>query len=82
MTLNDAYIKGLDDAEAITIKILTQLVNNEPLDKYNNPKLEALKKALKIQLDYVNGLANNKKSNVGKYAKKELDKSRTLLDSQ
>lgn len=79
MTINEAYCKGLDDSEAITIKILTQLINNEPLDYYNNPKLEVLKNALKIQLDYVNGLANNKKSNVGKYALKELEKARELL---
>jgi hypothetical protein len=82
MTLNDAYIKGLDDAEAITIKILTQLVNNEPLDKYNNPKLETLKKALKIQLDYVNGLANSKRSNLAKYARIELEKGKQLVANQ
>lgn len=82
MTINQAYCKGLDDSEAITIKILTQLIYDQPLDSYNNPELEKLKNALRIQLDYINGLANNKKSNVGKYAKKELDKSRTLLDSQ
>jgi len=82
MTINEAYIRGLDDSEAITIKILTQLIYDQPLDSYNNPELEKLKNALRIQLDYINGLANNKKSNVGKYAKKELDNSRVLLDSQ
>jgi hypothetical protein len=82
MTINQAYCKGLDDSEAITIKILTQLIYDQPLDSYNNPELEKLKNALRIQLDYINGLANNKKSNVGKYAKKELDNSRALLDSQ
>ena len=82
MTINEAYIRGLDDSEAITIKILTQLICDQPLDSYNNPELEKLKNALRIQLDYINGLANNKKSNVGKYAKKELDKARALLDYQ
>lgn len=81
MTINEAYCKGLDDSEAITIKILTQLVYNQDLDTYNNPKLEALKNALRIQLDYVNGLANNKKSNIAKYARKELEKGRELVDS-
>lgn len=82
MTINEAYIKGLDDSEAITIKILTQLIYNQPLDSYNNPKLEALKNALRIQLDYVNGLANNKRSNLAKYAMKELIKGQNLVDSQ
>jgi hypothetical protein len=80
MTLNEAYVKGLDDSEAITIKILTQLIYNQPLDSYNNPKLEALKNALRIQLDYVNGLANNPKSNIAKYARKELKRGQELVD--
>ena len=82
MTLQEAYIKGLNDSEEITIKILTQLVYNQPLDKYNNPKLESLKKALRVQLDYINGLANNKRSNIAKYARKELERGKELLDSQ
>jgi hypothetical protein len=82
ITAQQAYIKGLDDSEAITIKILTQLIYNQPLDTFNNPKLESLKNALKIQLDYVNGLANNPKSNLAKYAKKELKKGQDLVDSQ
>ena len=82
MTIQEAYISGLDDSEAITIKILTQLINNEPLDCYNNPKLEVLKNALKIQLDYVNKLANNKKSNIAKYARKELEKGKELVANQ
>jgi hypothetical protein len=82
MTINEAYCRGLSDSEAITIKILTQLIHNQPLDTYNNPKLETLKNALKIQLDYVNGLANNPKSNLAKYARKELKKAQDLVDSQ
>ncbi len=76
------YNKGLDDSEAITINILTQLLNNQPLDNYNNPKLEALKKGLRIQLDYVNGLANSKRSNLAKYARKELEKGKELVANQ
>jgi hypothetical protein len=82
MTINEAYCKGLYDSEAITIKILTQLIYNQPLDTFNNPKLESLKNALKIQLDYVNGLANNPKSNLAKYARKELKRGQNLVDSQ
>ena len=82
MTIQEAYLKGLDDSEAITIKILTQLVKNEPLDTYNNPVLENLKNALKIQLDYINGLANNPKSNIAKYARRELVKGISLIDIQ
>jgi hypothetical protein len=82
MTINEAYITGLNHSEEITIKILTQLIYNQPLDTFNNPKLESLKNALKIQLDYVNGLANNPKSNLAKYARKELQKSQDLVDSQ
>ena len=82
MTINEAYIRGLEDSESITIKILTQLIYNQPLDTYNNPKLETLKNALKTQLDYVNGLANNPKSNIAKYARKELKKGQNLVDSQ
>jgi hypothetical protein len=81
MTLQEAYIKGLNDSEEITIKILTQLVYNQPLDTYNNPTLESLKKALRVQLDYINGLANNKRSNIAKYARKELERGKELLDS-
>jgi hypothetical protein len=82
MTIQEAYITGLNDSEAITIKILTQLVKNEPLDTYNNPVLENLKNALKVQLDYVNGLANNPKSNLAKYAKKALENGKNMIDSQ
>ena len=82
MTINEAYCRGLDDSEAITIKILTQLINNEELDTYNNPTLETLKNALRIQLDYVNGIANNPKSNLSKYARKELKRGQDLVDSQ
>ena len=82
MTINEAYCRGLDDSESITIRILTQLINNEPLDTYNNPKLETLKNALKVQLDYVNGLANNPKSNLAKYAKKALENGKNMIDSQ
>lgn len=82
MTINEAYCRGLDDSEAITIKILTQLINNEELDTYNNPTLETLKNAIRIQLDYVNGIANNPKSNLSKYARKELKRGQDLVDSQ
>jgi hypothetical protein len=81
MTIQEAYLRGLDDSEAITIKILTQLVKNEPLDTYNNPNLEALKNALKIQLDYINGLANNPKSNIARFARKEITNSLALIDN-
>lgn len=80
MTIQEAYIRGLNDAEEITIKIMTQLIYDQPLDSYNNPKLEALKNALRIQLNYVNGLANNKKSNIAKYARKELKNGQDLVD--
>jgi hypothetical protein len=80
MNINEAYITGLNHSEEITIKIMTQLINNQPLDIYNNPQLETLKNILKMQLDYVNKLANNKKSNVGKHALEELKKSRELVE--
>jgi hypothetical protein len=80
MTINDAYIRGLDDAEAVVITILTQLIKNEPLSDFSNPKLNDLKNALRIQLDYINGLANNPKSNIAKYARKEITKSLTIIE--
>lgn len=82
MTIQEAYCKGLDDSEAITIKILTQLIYNQPLDSYNNPKLETLKNALKIQLDYVNSLASNKRFSTSKYARAEIKKSQKLVENQ
>jgi hypothetical protein len=80
MTLQEAYIKGLDDAESVVIQILTQLVKNETLDEFSNPKLNDLKNALRLQLDYINGLANNPKSNIAKYARKEISKSLTIIE--
>lgn len=79
MTIQEAYNKGLDDAEATMIVVLDQLIRNEYGAKFNNPELEKRRKALRTQLKWMHGLAGKKRSNVGKFALEEIKKSLDLL---
>jgi hypothetical protein len=79
MTPQEAYNKGLDDAEAAMIVVLDQLIRNEYGAKFNNPELEKRRKALRIQLKWTHELAGKKRSNVGKFALEEIKKSLDLL---
>lgn len=80
ITIQEAYNKGLDDAEATMIDVLDQLIKNEYGAKFNNPELEKRRKALRIQLKWMHDLAGKKRSNVGKYAAIEIEKSLDLLN--
>jgi predicted transport protein len=73
MNIQEAFNLGLDKAEDDMISKFEKLLTNEDSDPCINPKLEKLRIALQMQLKYVNDLANKKKSNVGKYAKRDLD---------
>ena len=79
MTTQEAYNKGLDVAEATVIEKFTQALQNKETEPFNNPEMEKLRNALMIQMDYIHGLANNKKSNIARFARKEIEKSLTLI---
>lgn len=46
MTINEAYNKGLDDAENRVIEQFNKIINGESVDAFANPKLEELKNRL------------------------------------
>lgn len=80
MTIQDAYNQGLTDAENTVIEKLTQALQYKETEPFNNPEMEKIREAMMVQLAYIHELANNKKSNIAKYARKEIEKSLTLLN--
>lgn len=79
MTIQEAYNKGLTDAENELLSKFKESLQNKETEPFNNPEMESLRQALSVQLAYIHGLANNKKSNIAKYARKEIVKSLDIL---
>lgn len=52
MTIQEAYNKGLDDAEASIIKELSSLIKTNSMNELNNPKLKELQAVLSEWSDY------------------------------
>jgi len=46
MTINEAYIKGLDDAENLTIEKFTKALEGYDAGPFNNPKMEELRQKI------------------------------------
>jgi hypothetical protein len=81
MTLQEAYVKGLDDAEtAIIAKLKSILTNNDDGIPFPNPKLETIRQIIKNRSDYHYNLAA-RVNNMGKSFKKKLAEDATTLDN-
>jgi hypothetical protein len=65
MTINEAYVKGLDDAENNIIDKFIKIMNGEDDGSpFNNPRLESLRQVVQERLDYFHEMAQ-RDNNVG-----------------
>ncbi len=79
MTIQDAYNKGLDDAENKVIEILDQILQGEVAESFANPKLQALSNVVWERSQYFRNLAQ-RNNNVGKHFKKLVAAQQESID--
>jgi hypothetical protein len=61
MTIQEAYVKGLNDAENRIIENFINLLNDKEYDvAFPNPKLEIVRKVIKERSDYFFKMADGK----------------------
>ena len=61
MTIQEAYVKGLNDAENRVIENFINLLNEKEYDvAFPNPKLEIVRKVIKERSDYFFKMAEGK----------------------
>ena len=61
MTIQEAYVKGLNDAEKRIIENFINLLNDKEYDvAFPNPKLEIVRKVIKERSDYFFKMADGK----------------------
>lgn len=81
MTLQEAYNKGLDDAELAIVAKLTEILKNKrSTETFPNPKLDAVRQVIKVRSDYYHNLAN-RNNNIGKSFKKRILDENEILDN-
>ena len=81
MSPQEAYNKGLTDAEDRIIDNLINLLNDPTHDvPFPNPKLEIVRHIIKDRCDYYHALAK-RNNNMGKSFKKKLAKQKETLDN-
>ena len=81
MTPQDAYLKGLTDAEDRIIDNLINLLNDSKYDvSFPNPKLEIVRHIIKDRSDYYHNLAN-RINNMGNSFRKKLKEQKEILDN-
>lgn len=82
MTLQEAYNKGLDDAEARIIAVLVDILKNGNVSNhvFPNPKLECLKQVIERRSDYYHSLAK-RNNNIGKTFRKKIKEENELIDN-
>ncbi len=78
MTPQEAYNKGLDDAENRIIDNLKQLLNDKIDIPFPNPELERVRLIIKDRSDYYHNLAY-RNNNVGKGFRKKIKEQREFL---
>ena len=78
MTPQEAYNKGLDDAENRIIDNLKQLLNDQVDSPFPNPELEKVRLIIKDRSDYYHHLAE-RNNNIGKSFVKKLQEQREIL---
>lgn len=80
MTIQEAYNKGLDDAEDAIIKQLASLIRDNKFEGFQNPKMQVLIDALAEWGDYFH-TKSEFLTMVGKKYKKMLIRQREQLDN-
>lgn len=80
MTIQEAYNRGLSDAEDRIIDNIVNLLNDSSYDvPFPNPKLEIVRKIVKDRSDYYHHLAS-RNNTIGKSFKKKLKEQKETLD--
>lgn len=80
MTIQEAYNRGLDDAENRIIENLINLLNDKNYDvPFPNPRLEIVRSIIKDRSDYYHNLAwrNN---NIGWTFRKKVKEQKEILE--
>lgn len=83
MTLQEAYNKGLDDAENNIIVLFERILKNEEgKDQitFPNPKLESLKTVINRRSDYYYSLAK-RNNNIGKTFRNKIKEENEIIDN-
>ena len=79
MTVQEAYLKGLTDAEDRIIHNLINLMNDPNHDvPFPNPKLEIVRLIIKDRSDYYHNLAKRYNNMGGSFRKKLAQQKETL----
>ena len=79
MNAQEAYNKGLDDAEGQIIAKLITILEKGDIDPFQNPKLNEVVGIVKLRSDYYTGMAE-RNNNVGKGFKKKVEAEQITLD--
>ena len=79
MNIQEAYNKGLTDAEQQVISKLLKLLDGEEYQPFANPKLNDLIEIVEIRSTYYRELAD-RNNNVGKGFKKKVAEQKEILD--
>lgn len=80
MTINEAYVKGLDDAENNVIENLIGLLNDQIDTSFPNPKLEIVRQVIKERSDYFHKMAEGTHG-IGKGFKNKIENARKELEN-
>lgn len=80
MTIQEAYNKGLDDAETHIINQIASLIRRNQMEELQNPKLKELQTILSEWGDYFHSQSKSL-TMTGKRHKKMLDKHIQKLDN-
>lgn len=80
MNIQEAYNKGLSDAEEAIIEVFSAVVRGEDTDhEFPSPKLNAVFKVLKTRSDYFVG-HSRRNNNMGKHFTKIFNKEVESID--
>ena len=80
MTIQEAYVKGLDTAENNVIENLIGLLNDQIDTPFPNPKLEIVRQVIKERSDYFHKMAEGTHS-IGKGFKNKIENARKELEN-
>lgn len=79
MTIQEAYNKGLDDAETRVAEIFEKVIRGEDSDFFQNPFLDVLRQIVKSRSDYYLSLAK-RNNNIGKTFRKRAASELETID--
>lgn len=79
MNIQEAYNKGLDDAENAVMAGLRSILNGDS-SSFANPQLDALLQVVKVRSDYYHSLAK-RNNNIGKTFRKRIKEESERIDN-